>query len=307
MYANCEAAVRCAVGVTEKFKVEVGLHQGSALIPFLFAVVMDRLTDEVIQESPWTMMFADDIVICGESRDQVEEKLKRCRYALERRGMKVSHSKTEYMCVNERNPSGTMRLQGVEIKKVEDFKYLGSTVQSSGDCGKEVKKRVQAGWNGWRKVSGVMCDKRVSARRNGKIYKTVVRPAMMYGLQTVALRKRQEAELEVAEMKMLRFSLGVTKMDRIRNESIRRTAHVRCFGDKVREPRMRWFGHVQRRDSEYIGRRMLGLELPGRRSRGRPKRRFMDVVKEDMKLVCVREGDTENRVRWRRLIRCGDP
>ncbi|KAF7653171.1 hypothetical protein LDENG_00086540, partial [Lucifuga dentata] len=60
---------------------------------------------------------------------------------------------------------------------------------------------------------------------------------MLYGLETVALRKRQEAELEVAETKMLRFSLGVTRMDRIRNEYIRGTAHVRCFGDKVREAR----------------------------------------------------------------------
>ncbi|GLD52571.1 myosin-IIIa-like protein [Lates japonicus] len=111
-------------------------------------MMMDRLTDEVRQESPWTMMFADDIVICSESREQVEENLERWRYALERRGMKVSHSKTEYMCVNERDPRGKVRLQGVEIMKVEDFKYLGSTVQSQGECGKEVKKRVQAGWNG---------------------------------------------------------------------------------------------------------------------------------------------------------------
>ena len=50
--------VRCAVGMTEDFKVEVGLHQGSALSPFLFAIVMDQVTDEVGQESPWTMMFA---------------------------------------------------------------------------------------------------------------------------------------------------------------------------------------------------------------------------------------------------------
>ena len=55
------------------------------------------------------------------------------------------------------------------------------------------------------------------------------------GLETVALKKRQEAELEVAEDKMLRFSLGVTRMDRIRNENIRGTAHVRCSGDKVRD------------------------------------------------------------------------
>ncbi|KAF7698187.1 hypothetical protein HF521_004697, partial [Silurus meridionalis] len=90
----------------------------SALSPFLFAVVMDRLTDEVRQESPWTMMFADDIVICGESREQVEKSLERWRYALERRVMKVSRSKTEYMCVNEREGSGVVRLQGEEVKKV---------------------------------------------------------------------------------------------------------------------------------------------------------------------------------------------
>ncbi|KAK3564000.1 hypothetical protein QTP86_006254 [Hemibagrus guttatus] len=204
MYERSRTVVRCAVGQTEEFNVEVGLHQGSALSPFLFAIVMDQLSEEVRQESPWTMMFADDIVICSESREQVEENLERWRFALERRGMKVSRSKTEYMCVNEREGSGTVRLQGEEVKKVQEFKYLGSTVQSNGECGKEVKKRVQAGWNGWRKVSGVLCDQKISARIKGKVYRTVVRPAMLYGLETVSLRKRQESELEVAELKMLR-------------------------------------------------------------------------------------------------------
>ncbi|KAK3549019.1 hypothetical protein QTP70_025091, partial [Hemibagrus guttatus] len=248
MYERSRTVVRCAVGQTEEFKVKVGLHQGSALSPFLFAIVMDQLSEEVRQESPWTMMFADDIVICSESREQVEENLERWRFALERRGMKVSRSKTEYMCVNEREGSGTVRLQGEEVKKVQEFKYLGSTVQSNGECGKEVKKRVQAGWNGWRKVSGVLCDQKISVRIKGKVYRTVVRAAMLYGLETVSLRKRQESELEVAELKMLRFSLGVTRLDRIRNEYIRGTAHVGRLGDKVREARLRWFGHVQRRD-----------------------------------------------------------
>ncbi|KAK3563929.1 hypothetical protein QTP86_006209 [Hemibagrus guttatus] len=249
MYERSRTVVRCAVGQTEEFKVEVGLHRGLALSPFLFAIVMDQLSEEVRQESPWTMMFADDIVICSESREQVEENLERWRFVLERRGMKVRRSKTEYMCVNEREGSGTVRLQGEEVKKVQEFKYLGSTVQSNGECGKEVKKRVQAGWNGWRKVSGVLCDGKISARIKGKVYRTVVRPAMLYGLETVSLRKRQGSELEVAELKMLRFSLGVTRLDRIRNEYIRGTAHVGRLGDKVREARLRWFGHVQRRES----------------------------------------------------------
>ncbi|KAK3539988.1 hypothetical protein QTP70_019636, partial [Hemibagrus guttatus] len=284
MYERSRTVVRCAVGQTEEFKVEVGLHQGSALSPFLFAIVMDQLSEEVRQESPWTMMFADDIVVCSKSREQVEESLERWRFALERRGMKVSRSKTEYMCVNEKEGSGTVRLQGEEVKKVQEFKYLESTVQSNGESGKKVKKPVQAGWNGWRKVSGVLCDRKISVRIKGKVYRTVVRPAMLYGLETVSLRKRQESELEVAELKMLSFSLGVTRLDRIRNEYIRGTAHVGRLRGKVREARLRWFGHVQMRESEYIGRRMLDMELPGRRQRGRPKRRYMDGINEDMKL-----------------------
>uniref|UniRef100_A0A8C4R3C6 ribonuclease H n=1 Tax=Eptatretus burgeri TaxID=7764 RepID=A0A8C4R3C6_EPTBU len=106
MYEDSAAAVRCAVGMTDRFKAKVGLHQGSTLSPFLFAVVMDRLTDEIRLESPWTKMFADDIMICRESTEQAEVSLERWRYALERRGMIVSRSKTEYMCVNEREGGG---------------------------------------------------------------------------------------------------------------------------------------------------------------------------------------------------------
>ena len=60
---------------------------------------MDRMTDEIREEAPWTIMFADDIVICSESKEQVEEKLERWRYSLERRVMKVNRGKTAYMCV----------------------------------------------------------------------------------------------------------------------------------------------------------------------------------------------------------------
>ena len=62
--------VNCAIEVTDGFKVEVGPVQGSALSSLLYAMVLDRLTGEVRQESPWMVMFADDIVICSE---QVEE------------------------------------------------------------------------------------------------------------------------------------------------------------------------------------------------------------------------------------------
>ena len=172
---------------------------------------------------------------------------------------------------------------------------------------REVRKRVQAGWNGWRRVSGVICNKRLPARVKGKVYSSVVRPAMVYGLETVAVTKKQVEEMEVAEMKMLRFAMEVTRKDKIRNEHIRSTVKVERLGMKMRESRMRWYGHVMRRDQEYVGRKMMEMEFPGKRRRGRPKRRFLDVVKEDMKEVGVKEMDIEDRKMWRMMIRCGHP
>ena len=52
MYDGIVTVMRCAVGVTDGFTAEVRLHQGSALSPFLFAMVTDRLTDEIRQDSP---------------------------------------------------------------------------------------------------------------------------------------------------------------------------------------------------------------------------------------------------------------
>ncbi|XP_065658482.1 uncharacterized protein LOC136082998 [Hydra vulgaris] len=194
--------------MTDRFKLEIGLHQGLTQSSFLIAIVMDRQTDKVRLKSPWTMMFADNIVINSESREQVEVNLERWMYALESRVMKVSRSKTKHMCVNERADVGQVQLQGVDLVKVDEFTYLGPRVQSNGGSEREIKKRVQAGWCRWQKVSGVICDRTVSGRMKGKIYMTVVRTAMLYGLDTVTLTKRQVREMEVSEMKMLRFSFG---------------------------------------------------------------------------------------------------
>ena len=111
MYESSMTVVRCSVRVTDDNKVEE-LNKALALSSFWFALVMDRLTDGVRQESPWTVMFADDILICLERREQVEENLERWRYVLERIQMKVSRRKTEHMRMNEKKASGRVRLQG---------------------------------------------------------------------------------------------------------------------------------------------------------------------------------------------------
>ena len=140
MYEESETVVRCAVGTTESFKVKVGLHQGSALSPFLFAVLTDRLTDEVKREPPWTIVFADDIVICKETREEVEPRLECWRYALERRDMKISRSKTEYLCINRGSDKETVKMDDTKVPRVKEFKYLGSTVQEHGNCERKIKR-----------------------------------------------------------------------------------------------------------------------------------------------------------------------
>ena len=71
---------------------------------------------------------------------------------------------------------------------------------------------------------------------------------MVYGLETVAVTKKQVKEMEVAEINMLTFAMGVTKKDKIRKEYIRSTNKVERLGMKMREGRLRWYGHDMRRD-----------------------------------------------------------
>ena len=119
----------------------------------------------------------------------------------------------------------------------------------------------------WKRVSGILCDRRISLRVKGKVCKTVVRPAMMYGADKWATKKAQEKKLDVAEMRMLRWMSGVTKMDRIRNERIRGTTKVGEISTKVQESRLKWCGLVLRREDEYVGKRVMVMEVPGKRKR----------------------------------------
>ncbi|XP_070015921.1 secreted RxLR effector protein 78-like [Nicotiana sylvestris] len=75
IYDGAKTQGRIVGGDSEHFSVVMGLHQGSALRPFLFSLVMDALTHHIQGEVPWCMFFADDIVLIDESRTDVNERL----------------------------------------------------------------------------------------------------------------------------------------------------------------------------------------------------------------------------------------
>ena len=65
-----------------------------------------------------------------------------------------------------------IRLEGEEVKRVKTFKYLGSTLAEDRELDAEVNHRVQNGWRNWKKVSGVLCDRRMKVKIKGEVYKT---------------------------------------------------------------------------------------------------------------------------------------
>ena len=97
MYEDVRTRVRTLVGDTTDFPIDIGLHQEFALSPFLFTTIMDKLTRGIQDEIPWCMLFADDIVLIDEYREEVNAKLERWRDTLAAEGFRLSRSKTEYL------------------------------------------------------------------------------------------------------------------------------------------------------------------------------------------------------------------
>ena len=105
-------------------------------------------------------------------------------------GMRISRPKTQFMDFNFGQDNGQERepvkIVGEELQRVHHFKYLGSSVEETGGMATEITQRVSAAWRNWKRCSGVLCDKRMPVKLKGKVYKTVVRPALLYGAETWA-------------------------------------------------------------------------------------------------------------------------
>ncbi|XP_037773633.1 uncharacterized protein LOC119569641, partial [Penaeus monodon] len=119
------------------------VHGGSRVAPGVGTEPV-RVCDHHRKEAPWSMMFADDVVLCSEEKADLEVDLERWHNRLEKRGMKVSRAKTEYMCLNGRQ-GGSVLMDDQQLPEVTKFKYLGSLLQSDGGVDKEISRRIQSG------------------------------------------------------------------------------------------------------------------------------------------------------------------
>nr|GEW31881.1 retrovirus-related Pol polyprotein LINE-1 [Tanacetum cinerariifolium] len=279
----CEGAktyVRTTVRNTKFFPVEVGFHQGSAISQYIFTLILDELSRGIQENIPWCMTFTDDIVLIAESAEGLNNRLESWRKALEDNGLRVSREKTEYLrCEFGKyeviHQEVDIRIGDRILQPKESFRYLGSVIHRSGRIDEDVAYRIIA----------------------------AIRPAMLYGSECWPITKAQANMMEVAELRMLRWTCGRTMVDMIPNGVFKAVLEVDFIIDKMREGRLRWFGHVKRRPQTAPVKRVEALLVDGVRRMGRPKLIWEDRLKMDMKELLLSEDMTSNRNAWRDRIR----
>ena len=309
-YQDCKTAVSTIEGLSREFEIGVGLHQGSALSPLLFAVIIDVLSEHLRAENLWELLFADDLAIMADSEEQLQERLLKWQECLEKYGLKMNATKTETMvCSKNGEEQVNIRdMHGEELKQMKSFKYLESLINNKGGCDKEVQARVSASWMKWREVKTVLNDKRMPMRLKAKIYATMVRPVMTYGSECWGLKKKDERKLNTTEMRMLRMMLGVSLRDKLKNEEVRRrTTVTTSVVTIVERSKLRWYGHLLRKNEEEVVRQAWEEPIKGKRSRGRQLKRWKDKLRERLEELGLKEQDAQDKQKWRRGIVATDP
>ena len=109
----------------------------------------------------------------------------------------------------------------------------------------------------------------------------------------------QERRFERAEMRMVRWMCGVSLKDKLRSDELRRRLGIEAIGQVLRRGRLRWLGHVLRKEENDWVRKSMNIIVVGNRGRGRPKLTWGRVVERDMNLKGLRREDAQDRVKWR--------
>ena len=120
-------------GLLEEFPVNIGLRQGSAISPLLFIMVMELISKKIsMKDVLRKMMYADDLAIIAESKQEIQEVLEEWKEVFKKHGLRMKLEKTEVMWVGHQREELNIRLDGKEIKQVDGFVYLGGMVTEDG-------------------------------------------------------------------------------------------------------------------------------------------------------------------------------
>ena len=165
------------------------------------------------------------------------------------------------------------------LEEVDTFKYLGSVVSRNGGVVDDVNARINEGAKVGGALKSVWKVRSVSMGVKRKMYNSIVIPTVMYGAECWAVKAAESRRMDVFEMNCLRSMCGVTRLDRERNEDVRRRVGVEVeLSERVNRSVLGWFGHVERMGEERMAKRVYNSTVNGVRQRGRPFKAWMDVV-----------------------------
>lgn len=311
IYKHCINKVKSGDVESRWFEVKTGVRQGGVMSPLLFIIYMDKCLREICtnEANEETFAYADDAAIVTDTPEALQVAVNRWTRGLTENGMKISSEKTEVMNVGRNKEEVNVFIGEKKLKQVNNFKYLGVTINEENLQEVEINNRIGKYNANLNMLYPILKDKNVPTKSKTIIYNAILKPILTYGSESWALTTKMTSRMQAAEMKVLRIIRDVTRRDRLRNTKIREDLGVAPMLGDVESGKLRWFGHVKRMNENRHARKYMDWKPQGRRPVGRPRKRWMDGVRESL----ARRGTTledveanrdyEDRAEWRRLVR----
>ena len=260
--------------------------------------------------------FADDIDIMARNFETMAETYIRLKAEASRLGLAINASKTKYMRgrgSREDNVNLPSRIQigGDEIEVVDEFVYLGSLVTADNDTSREIQRCIMAGNRAYFGLRRTLRSNRIRRRTKLTIYKTLIRPVVLYGHETWTMLVEDQRALGVFERKVLRTIFGGVQMDdgtwrRRMNHELRELLGEPSIVHTAKIGRLRWAGHVVRMSGDNPVKMVFESNPSGTRRPGAQRARWIDQVEGDLRTLRRQRGwraTAMDRVEWRRLLR----
>ena len=177
---------------------------------------------------------------------------------------------------------------------------------ADGGCERDVVNRMNEGYRAWGGLKSVLSNRGLGIKAKKCLYEGVILPTTLYGAEAWGMRRAERRKVNVLEMKCLRSLVGVSRMDRVRNEEVRSRAGIeREIASRSDQRVFRWFGHVETIDDYCMARRVLMAEVSGGQVRGTPRLGWMEGVKVALgnrgMTVEAAQQCAKDRKEWRAL------
>ena len=313
---NMHEGTSCKVMVdgclTDPFEVKSGVLQGGILSPLLFVLVVDYVMKKVKAETDagiiWgengklmDLDYADDIVLVCNGPEEIQRVLDCLVNEGRKVGLVINNRKTEIINMNVENAQDCL-VEGIAIKQVDKFKYLGTYLARDGSLRLEFEERLKRANQAMGMLKNIWCNSNFSLHTKIKIYKVMVRSILIYGHESWYSTVTTDNKFLAFESKALRRILGVKWWERVSNKEIREITGVQPVDEFVRFSRWKWLGHVYRKQG--IVKDAPGWVAPGRRSRGRPRETWMRTMRREAGEECWEDIEelAQDRMWWREFI-----